>query len=223
MWFDLGDDMVYQEWPQNAFNPLKDDGFEYQHEAVMVSSTIDMGAALLPKFIKELNLISKNLTTGVEVHLEYQTDTDIGGSAWIRAEAFYTSPEDVLSLNIGNIKSIRFRLRLLTNDADVPPVVIATVLEGFARTPLKYQWNMRIRVSDTQRDLSGVSADENPDVLLKWLKDAAIGAKRIYMQSIFESMHGKYVVVEPPSATRTFSNTILGFWGGTLVVTVREG
>jgi hypothetical protein len=223
LWIDGGDDMFYQEWPQNAINPLKDSGFVFQHECSLISSTIDMGAALLPKFIKELNLISENLTTGIEVHLEYQVDNDIGTKTWVNAETFYSSPEDSLEINKGNVKRIRFRLRLLTNNADVPPVIFSTVLEGFARTPLKYQWNMRIKISDTQTDLSGGHADHDPDEFLSWLKDAAIGARRIYMRSIWEQMDGKYVIVEPPSTLRQFTNNILGFWGGAVTVTVREG
>jgi hypothetical protein len=223
LWIDGGDDMFYQEWPQNAINPLKDNGFVFQHECSVISSTIDMGAALLPKFIKELNLISENLTTGIEVHLEYQVDNDIETSTWIKAETFYSSPEDSLEINKGNVKRIRYRLRLLTNDADVPPVIFSTVLEGFARTPLKYQWNMRIKISDTQRDLSGGNVDYDPDEFLTWLKDAAIGARRIYMRSIWEQMDGRYVIVEPPSTLRQFTNNILGFWGGAVTVTVREG
>jgi hypothetical protein len=157
------------------------------------------------------------------VHLEYQTDNDIGTTTWIKAETFYSSPEDNLEINKGNVKRIRFRLRLLTNDADVPPVIFSTVLEGFARTPLKYQWNMRIKISDTQRDLSGINADHDPDEFLTWLKNAAIGARRIYMRSIWEQMDGKYVIVEPPATLRQFTNNLLGFWGGAVTVTVREG
>jgi hypothetical protein len=214
--------LVYQEWPQETFNPLRDGEMNYQHECVLVTGSIDMGAARLPKFFKELSLISENLTTGIEVHLDYQVDEDIGSPTWIRAETFYSSPEDSLSINTGNVRKIRARLRLLTNRTAIPPVAVATVLEGFARTPLKYQWNMRVKVSDTQRNLSGVNVDHDPDEFLNWLKDAATGARKVYMRSIWEQMDRKYVIVEPPSLLRQFSNNILGFWGGSVTVTVRE-
>ena len=122
----------------------------------------------------------------------------------------------------GNVRKIRYRLRLLTNNADVSPVVAATVLEGFTRTPLKYQWNMRIRVSDTQSDLSGIGADHDPDEFLAWLKKAAHEARKVHLRSIWEQMDGKYVIVEPPSLIRQFSNNLMGFWGGSVVVTLRE-
>jgi len=222
LWMDLGDDVVYQEWPRNGFNPLKDSGINFQHECDIVMADFDMGATRLPKFFKELALISENLTTGIEVHMEYQTDNDIGSSTWISVGTFYSSPEDILPINVGNVRKIRLRLRMHTNDADVPPIVVAAVLEGFARTPLKYQWNMRIKVSDTQRDLSGMVVDHDPDEFLSWLKDAAREARKVYMRSIWEQMDGKYVIVEPPSLMREFTNNILGFWGGSVVVTLRE-
>ena len=222
LWISVGGELVFQEWPQETSNPLRDDGLNYQHESVLVMGSIDMGAARLPKFIKEMALISENLTTGVEVHLDYQVDNSIGGNTWNKAETFYSSPEDTLPLNEGNVRKIRMRLRMITEYADVPPVAVATVLEGFARTPLKFQWDMRVKVGSTQRDLAGVNADHDPDEFLIWLKDAAIRARKVYMRSIWSQMDGKYVIVEPPSLLRQFTNNILGFWGGSVTVTVRE-
>lgn len=222
LWFDLGDEIGYQAWPRNTFNPLKDEGVVYQHECALTLADIEMGAARLPKFIKELSLISENLTTGIEVHLEYQTDKDIGSGTWLFAGTFYSSPEDTLVINEGDVRRIRLRLRLVTDVATTPPVVRATVLEGFARTPLKYQWNMRIKVGDVQRNLAGVNHDHDPDEFLTWLKDAAMGAKKVMLRSIWEPMDGKYVIVEPPSTLRTFTDPVSGEWGGAVVISVRE-
>jgi hypothetical protein len=222
LWVDLGEEIVYQEWPRNSFNPLQDTGVNYQHECSLTLADIDMGAIRLPKFIKEFSLLSENLETGIEVHVDYQLDKEIGGGLWIHAGVVHQSPQDAVPVNRGDVRKIRLRLRLLTDDADVPPVVLATVLEGFARTPLKYQWNMRIKVSDTQRELSGVGGGLDPDAFLNWLKEAAARAKKVYMRSIWEQMDSKYVIVEPPSLLREFTNNILGFWGGAAEVTLRE-
>jgi hypothetical protein len=214
-------DLVYQEWPKLTLNPLEDSGINFQHEAVLVCADIDMGAARLPKFIKEVTLISQNLTTGIEVALEYQLDEHIGTAAWTQAETFYRSPEDTLAINRGDVRKIRYRLRLLTNDADVPPIVQASILEGFARTPLKYQWKMRIKVGDNQLTLAGAK-DHDPDAFMSWLKDAAKQAKRIHMRSNWEQMDDKLVIVEPPTLLRSFSNKLLGWWGGSSDLTLRE-
>lgn len=222
LWMDLGDDVVYQEWPKSGFNPLKDSGVNYQHECAVTLADFDMGATMLPKFFKELSLISENLTTGIEVSMEYQKDSDIGTSLWIPTGTFYSSPADELPINVGNVRKIRVRLRLLTNDADVPPVVVATVLKGSARTPVKYQLRMRIMVGHTQRDLTGTNKDHDPDEILDWLKDAAGNSKGMFLRSIWKQLDEIYMLVEPPTIMREYTNKVLGFWGGSVEITLRE-
>lgn len=222
LWIDLGEDIAYQDWPRHTFNPLQDEGLSYQHECNLIMADVDMGAIRLPKYIKELSLLSENLQSGVDVQVDYQLDQDIGTSRWLNAGAAYRSPEDVIAIHKGDVRKVRVRLRLLTEYADIPPVVLASVLEGFARTPLKYQWNLRIKVTDTQRDLAGVGTDHDPDRFLDWLKGAAGNARKVLMHSIWEQLDGKYVIVEPPSTLREFTNNVLGFWGGSVVITVRE-
>lgn len=221
LWISVGGQLVYQEWPQYTFNPLEDSGANFQHEAVIVAADLDMGAARLPKFIKELTLISERLATGIEVHLEYQLDEHIGTDTWTAAGTFYSSPEDTLLLQRGDVRKIRYRLRLLTNDADVPPVMRATILEAFVRTPLKYQWKVRVKIGHNQLTRVG-GKDHDPDAFTTWLKQAARQAKRIHMRSVWEQMDDKYVIVEPPTLIRNFTNRILGWWGGSQDLTIRE-
>jgi hypothetical protein len=213
--------MVYQEWAYRTLNPLEDSSMEYMHECVLISADIDLGAARLPKFFKEIGIITENLDTGIEIHLDYQVDEHIGTSTWFAAETFYVSPEDSLPINWGDARKLRFRLRLCTNDASTPPIVDATVVEAFARTPVKYQWNMRVKISDMQITKSG-NPDHDPDEIMTWFKGAAGSAKRIHMRSIWKQMDDKFVVIEPPSLMREFANTILKWWGGVVTLTVRE-
>lgn len=222
LWISVGGELVYQEWPLHTNNPLQDTDFKYQHECMLETASIDMGAARLPKFIKEVGLISENLTTGVEVHLDYQTEDEVGKVRWIKAETFYRSPEDCLPIQEGNLRKIRLRLRLVTNNAKLPPVVLATVLEGFARIPMKYQWEMEVMVGDMQRELSGGGRDQDPDKFILWLKQAAIEARKITMRSIWEGLDGQIVIVEPPMIERSFTNRVMGEWGGKVMLTVRE-
>lgn len=221
IWISLGGDLAYVEMPRNSENPLGDIGLCYQHEAVLVGGTVDMGAARLPKFLKEMTLVSQNLGTGLQVNLDYQLDAEIGGAHWRNAGAFYSSPLDTLALNVGQLHSIRTRLRLLSSQATIPPVVQATVLEGFARTPLKYQWTLRIQVADLQSDRSG-GLDADPDTLIAWLQEAARQARKIHMRSIWQALDDKNVIVEPPTLLRQFGNSSLSWWGGTASIILRE-
>ena len=222
LWISIGGELVYQDWPRHTFNPLKDSGIAYQPDAHLISGTIDMGAARLPKLIKEISAAVENLSSDVEVHLDYQVNQEVGSERWVYAGVFQVNPTDTLPVNAGEVYQIRFRLRLMTRDEHIPPVVNATVLEGFARTPVKYQWHLRLKVSSTQRDLSGISKDADPDEFMAWLKQAAVHSRRIYMRSIWEQMDNRYVVVEPPALLRSFVNNILGFWGGAVELRVRE-
>jgi hypothetical protein len=221
LWIGVGGEIVYQEWPANTLNPLHDTGLAFQHECVLTVADIDMGAARLPKFIKELGLASKNPGSGAEIHLDYQVDEAIGGDVWLAAGSTAQSPEGALAVNRGDVRSIRCRLRMLTEEATSPPVVRGAVLEGFARTPVKYQWNLRVKLHDSQHTLSGVP-DHDPDELTNFLKDAARRARRIHMRSLWEQMDDVFVVVEPPSLFRRFSNRVLNFWGGTHTLILRE-
>jgi hypothetical protein len=222
LWCDLGGDLVYQDWPRHSFNPLKDSGITYLPEAHLISSTIDMGVSNLPKFIESLTATVENLTTGIEVLLDYQINEDVGTSNWIHAGAFQINPFDTLEINQGEVYRIRFRLRLYTNDEDTPPVIHATVLEGYARTPVKYQWNLRIKTSSTQRTLTGKELNTEPDKLLSWLKECARTSRKISMRAVWEQMDSKTVIVEPPTLLRQFTNNLLGGWGGQMIITLRE-
>jgi hypothetical protein len=222
LWVSISGELIYQDWPRHSFNPLKDAGLTYHHEAILVSSTIDMGVSSLTKFIESVTATVENLTSGVEVALDYQINQNIGTQRWIEAGTFQINPWDTLNINQGEVYRIRFRLRLRTNDESTPPVVLATVLKGFARTPVKYQWNLRVMVSDTLLSKTGTGYESNPDAFLDWLKQAAVSAKRIYMRSVWEQMDSRYVIVEPPTLLRKFTNEVTGFWGGQVQFSLRE-
>jgi len=221
LWIDYAGTTVAMFFPMNTLNPLNDSTFDYHHEGVLIGSTIDMDAFNLPKFIKELTLITENLSQGTEVRVDYQTDNNIGTSTWTPLGTFYQSPVDVVTAGFGNIRQIRFRYRLITDSSTTPTIVKASVMEGYARTPLKYQWNMRVKTSDFQVNYLG-ARDASPDDVSQFLKDAARGARKIIMRSRFKGMDNIMVIVEPPSILREFANSILQFWGGTMTVVVRE-
>lgn len=221
LWINVGGELVYMEFPKDTLNPLKDTGINHQHESVIEYSSIDMDVARLPKFIKELTAISENLQTGIEVAFEYQVDEDIGTANWISAETFYSSPEDTLAIGEGNVKSIRPRLRLLTDTASTPPILKATVLEGFARTPEKRQYHFRFRVSDLAVDRLGAQEEPANDIL-DFLQKSARDANAVRMESNFSQMHDIDVIVEPPLPQRQSLDTITGNWSGLIMLTVRE-
>ena len=221
-WLSVNGDLVYQDWPQNTLNPLEDSGFNYQHEAYVTMGDYDMGTASLPKYFKELALITENLTTGIELHMEYQIDDDIGGTTWTQAGSVFQSKEEgVINIRRGNTKKIRVRVRILTNDADVPPIIKGMVLKAFARTPVKRQWNMRVKTGTNQRTHRH-TPDHSPDAFIRWLHRVSGSADVVRMRAKWEIMDDIFVTVEPPSLMRRFANAIRKTWNGVVIITVRE-
>lgn len=213
LWACVDGELVCMPLPRESYEPLADGELDYQHEAVLVGSTIDMEAARLPKFVREVSLLSRGLGSDAQVALDYQVDGEIGTAIWRQAGVFSASPLDTLALNAGPLQAIRTRLRLLSSKAAAPPVVQSVVVEGFARTPLRYLWEARIKLADLQADGAG-GIDPDPDAFMAWLQHAARRATRIHMRSIWAAMDDRYVIVEPPVWEREASAA---------VVKIREG
>jgi len=221
LWFECNGELFYQEWPKDTFNPVEDSGINYQHEGVIEYADIDMGVARLPKFFKELSVLSSNLGVGKEIYLAYQADDDIDTSTWIQLGRYGVSPEQQIEINQGSSYKIRLRLRLVSNDADSPVKILGTVLEAFSRTPNKKQWTVRIKASTFQ--VTGVgSKDSSPDDIYDFLNEAAERAQFVKMYSKYKKMDDITVIVEPPTTTRKSVSTIIGSWSGEFEFTLRE-
>jgi hypothetical protein len=221
MWFDCNGEMFYQKWAKDTLSPLEDASFLYMHEGSFQTADMDMGAARLPKIFKHISVISDGLVDGQSIDVDYQTDNDIGGDDWQRANDVLVSPSQDIELNEDDVKKIRMRFRLQTDDADDPPVMVASVLSGFARTPHKRQWTFRFKTSSYQVDGIG-TPDHNPDDLVQYLYDVVNGTKLLYMESKFESMDGVWVVLEPPIIRRDSVDPATAAWEGTFELTARE-
>lgn len=201
IWTNVGGELVYQEMPLKKKDPLLDSGMLYQHESVVESSIIDMGTASdLPKFIKSLTATVKNLNSeGMEVYLDYQTDGDCHTSTWTPASILTESPESTAWLGLSNIRRFAYRLRLNTDDASTPCDVEGVVPNGYARTPLKLMWTMRIKAGGIYQANNKTNA--NSQTLFKWLMDNARLPYAVLMESKYEAADGYHCVVHPPRMT----------------------
>jgi hypothetical protein len=220
LWISVGGDLVYLEFPLNTLNPIRDSAFKYQHEFMLTTCTIDMGAAQLPKLFHQLHVISENLGEGKEIHAEYQLDDAIGSSSWNQLSYVNSSPTGEFKIDRGDKVAIRLRLRGVTNNSQVPTVINATVLEGIARTPIKRQWNIRVRTGTFQVTQMGLQ-DTDPDDFYAWFQDAAITCKPLHMHSKWQAMDNVWVFAEAPNVSREYS-TPAGEWGGTFGISIRE-
>jgi len=220
LWISVGGDLIYLLMPLNTMNPLRDAAFTYQHEFMLTTSTIDMGASQLPKLFHQLHVIADNLGEGKEIHAEYQLDDNIGSSSWNQLSYVNASPSAQLKIDRGDKVAIRLRLRGVTNVATTPTVVNATVLEGVARTPTKRQWNIRSRTGTFQVTQMGLK-DTDPDSFYAWFQDASVMLKPLHMRAKWKALDDLWVFAEAPTVARDYT-TPAGEWGATFGITVRE-
>lgn len=221
--------LVYLTFPQDTLHPQKDAAMPYVHEAVIESATFDMDRARLPKFIKEVEIAADNLRitsgrseVGKEVYLDYAFDDDIGTGQWVPAAEFMESPQDSQQVNIGAVRAVRFRLRLCTDQATVPVVVRAFVAEMYGRTPVKYQYHLKLKLGTFLPNLQG-GQDADPDLFVDWLKLAAASARKIRVRSVFRQWDDKLIIIEPPTVQRQFQVTAgIEGWGGTVSLVCRD-
>lgn len=196
LWTEVGGELVYQDLPLKKGSPRLDSGMLYQHEAVLESAAIDMGAASgLPKFIKELTVTVRNLNSeGKQVYIDWQVDDDAHTSTWTEATLLLESPESVAYLGLDNIRKFAYRLRINSNDASTPIDIEGIVPNGYARSPFKMMWSMRVKAGGIYGGRGKtVSADE----LMRWLLAHARYPFKVEMRSVYEMAHGFDVIIHP--------------------------
>lgn len=232
--WDYGGDIVFMRFPYNGFSPSKDDTMYYAPYGELESSVFDMNQVSLPKNFREVSVISRNLyntrsdflseadnKNAASVCIDFHADSDIGSENYITGGSVYDSPYGTVMINKSNAYQLQYKVGMLTSDATKPPLVDAIVLKCFARTPIKYQWVMRIRANSNQSTLTG-APDHKPNDLLAWLKEKASSAEVVTMHASIPDMDNKEVIVEPPSVKRDYVDALQKTWGGVITIVLRE-
>lgn len=224
LWCDVNGELAYIDFPLYAANPLNDDSLSHQHYAEWVSSTFDGNDTTVSKLLSVARLIAEDDESGDwEIIVEWQADKDIGSDTWYKAGSLKNLANDEFTLDIGDVKEWRVRLRFYTEDADSPAILNSFAIDGWVFSPLKYQWVGTYKVSSNQYTIDG-NEDFAPDTVLKFLKEAFVQGKSIRLRSMIESMDMKTVAVSAPLVSRDWVRTEDGKqkWGGTIQVALRE-
>lgn len=200
LWSQMGGELVVQELPYKKASPRLDEGVKYQHEAVIESAAIDMGAASgLPKYINELVISVSNLNIeGREIYIDYQFDDDVRTNNWTYAGMVTRSPESVMFMGLENVRRFAYRLRINCNDNTVPIDIEGVVPSGYARTPYKMVFTMQVQAGGIY-SRKGKTASSGE--LVRWLLDASRQPGRVKMTSIYELAHNWNVIIHPPRMT----------------------
>jgi len=219
LYFDVGGDLAYMEFPLRATNPTLDTGLSFQHEAVYITGTYDANEPNLYKLFHSLSVVTENLGTFGKVYLDFQTNEEVGTGTWHNAGEMSNVTYKEFVLDLGEKFSVRFRLRMQTSTATSPVIVNSVSVDGWLSFPVKNQWVMNCRVGINEVTKNGVN-DFKPDDIVNFIKDAHTKKTKIRMRSLKTSMDDKVVVLSAPVVI-TDTLTDEG-WSGSVQIAVRE-
>ncbi len=200
LWISEGSDIL---WVPIAINPLRDKYCQFTHESAVITSRIHGGMQDVAKFFKSAKLATRNLSSGVQVQVDYRTDVE---TAWTRvSSAFTTSPyqeQDLSSAMDVSGRWIELRIVLQTEDNTITPEVFAWVLKAIEREEGKYANTYTFRVKDWDRDLQGNPIDETVSSFIGKMETMINGPLPLLINSISDLDDSKYVVAQPASLKR---------------------
>lgn len=219
LWFDVGGDLAYMEFPLRSVNPLLDTGIAFQHEATLTTGTMDANELSLYKLFHSFRVITENLGTFGKVYVDFQTNAEVGTSTWHTAGELASTTIKNFVFDLGEKYSIRFRLRIQTNAATSAPVVTSYSSDGWVSSPLKYQWVGNFKVGLGYVTKNGLD-DHKPDDVVAFLRSAFEKSKKVLLRSLKSTMDDKIVILSAPVVV-TDSLTDEG-WKGRISIALRE-
>lgn len=215
LWFDVGGDMAYIEYPLQAANPLLDSSINYQPEGVIITSTYDNHDQQLYKIIANLRVF---LQQG-SVEVDYQTNANVGTNTWTVLGTASTSPVTDLPVNVGGVFQIRFRFRLQVTNTRTPTVITGWQVTGRMMQNKKYQYMCNFQVS-TDGETKTSETDHNPDDVYNQLQTWATQQTKLTMRSLSYSADNKSVTVSLPS--KSIDSLDETNWAGRISVAILE-
>jgi len=235
LWIVCDGELISIVFPRGTLNPAQDRangiaaagyyyGYTFANQAIIDTSTYDMGMSVQSKYFHKFSVISDGLNSlhGMVIHVYYQTDDDIGQQySWTYAGTISTSPSGSVDLALGNTRRIRMRMIIQNGNLTATPVIRATVLEGFVRTPHKRVWVVRTKTSPFQVTRMG-TPDTKPSVLYDWLNEKLDQADTLTMAAIYDSMHNHSVIMDQYRLVPKSHDEIEGEDSYELWMTLRE-
>ncbi|MFA6213504.1 MAG: hypothetical protein WC714_28970 [Candidatus Obscuribacterales bacterium] len=208
LWFDVNGEMAYMEFPLYAANPLKDSTFNYNHEFVLATSTIDINDEMLYKIINNIRAIQES---GRTIEVDYQSNDTVGSTVWIplgtvvTAPGTSTNPLQEVVTQLGKILQIRFRFRGLLTNSRTPPVMIGWATEGRMMPAMKYQY-IATFAADTSDE------EDYWNTAYAWIQTCAEQQTKLTMYSLNASSDSKVVTVTYPAKSVDWIDE--SSWGG---------
>lgn len=199
LWFEMGGDLLYQEFPKDDIRPLNDSSVIYMPEFMLEFPRVDLlntDAKYFGTVFATVEGLAQVTDTeiGHEFWVEYKTDTD---SNWIYGGQISVSPGGEVKIDRGGKRFIWLRVRAVTTEATDPVILNAMQLSLFTRTAYRYRWTLFLRLSSY--------LDETAEAKLKWLVDKSEKAEVLTLRSQYPNLHGRQVTIaRKPAPTYEF-------------------
>jgi hypothetical protein len=224
LWFDVGGDMAYVEFPQNAANPLRDsnsspkgNGVNYNWEGVITTSTYDAHDQNLYKILGILRVFSESGS----VEIDYQTNANVGTTTWTVLGTASTQPVTDLDLNLGQIFQIRFRFRLQMTNTRTPTILTGWQLSGRMMPLARYQFLATFKAESDSESFAD-EPDIDPNTLYAQLITWAQTQTKLTMHTQNANSDGLIVTISLPSKSIDSIDSQEQKWKGRISCAILE-
>lgn len=224
LWFEIGGDIAYIEFPHYAANPLRDtnnspkgNGVNFNWEGAITTSTYDAHDQNLFKILSLLRVFSE----AGSVEIDYQTNANVGTNAWTVLGTASTQPVSDLTLNLGEVFQIRFRFRLQITNTRTPPVLTGWQLSGRMIPLTKYQFLATFKTDSDQTTFTD-EPDIDPNTLFSQIREWAEAQTKLTMRTQTLSSDTLIVTVSLPSKSVDWIDSGESKWGGRVSMAILQ-
>lgn len=239
LYFDVGGDSMYIEFPLHNSNPLNDTSLSYSPFAELVTTIFDAGEPTLEKVLNKVSVLAYGGGRGVfngRVKVYFQVDDEItpvasGSNATWHYLGELTGPKRInrvksldMVANFGEVNRYRLKLEIFSTSATNPIVILGIEHFGDIFTPLQYRWVGTFKVDSNQLTRNG-DPDFSPDFILDFLRRAYEEGKVLQMRSIIDNMDDRAVVVSNapvPVYQWVRAEDSKAKWGGYITIGLKE-
>jgi hypothetical protein len=200
LWISMGYDLLSIPI---CIDPYNETDYTYTHEGSLTTAYIHANLLDVVKLWKSLKIFVENIAVNRYIVVDYQVDAD---TAWTEIGTFDTTPVEEIDIasTLPQAKRIRYRLRFISNDVTNSPRLKATVTEGVAFVPVKYQyaWTFRLTQDLDNIDNFGTFDDtltslQQYDQLVSW----ANGGQPLTLRHESSLYDNKTVFLNPTSVS----------------------
>lgn len=184
LWFAEGADIMYLLMPDDTHSPANDSAMQYAWESWLITSWFDLDTPALDHFFSQLRAFTRNLSGDTaparRIEVDYQVDDADDASNWVMCPEWITdSPYQTITLGDGRVtgRRLRYRLRMITEDASEYVMVNAMDLRANTMNEVLYDYTIDLNLVDRMMLLNGVdettSAAAALTQLAAWQEDAS--------------------------------------------------